>query len=41
MNGVEFRRTGTHCFDVFFDERFSERVSLEVTLARPADATTA
>ena len=41
MNGVEFKRIGTHCFDIFLDGRFTERVPLEVALARLTEPGTA
>jgi hypothetical protein len=34
LNGVTFKTTGTHCFDIFLDGRFVERVPLEVGLLR-------
>lgn len=38
MNGVPFRTFGTHCFDIFVDDRFMERVPIEVIRAK-IDAT--
>jgi len=37
LAGVTFRGPGTHCFDVFVDDRFMERVPLEVMLAEIKD----
>ncbi|MHB1345537.1 MAG: DUF6941 family protein [Thermoleophilia bacterium] len=34
LNGVQFATTGTHCFDIFLDGRFTERVPLEVGLLK-------
>jgi hypothetical protein len=36
MNNVEFQSSGTHCFDIFLDGRFMDRVPLEVALIRAA-----
>lgn len=38
LNAVTFNVPGTHCFDVFVDERFTERVPLEVMLAHLTEA---
>jgi hypothetical protein len=37
LAGVTFKGAGTHCFDVFVDGRFMERVPLEVMLAEIKD----
>ena len=34
INGVTFQTFGTHCFDIFVDDRFTERVPLELVHAK-------
>jgi len=38
LRGPTFRVVGTHCFDIFVDDRFMERVPLEVAVVRIKDA---
>ncbi len=38
LEGVTFQGPGTHCFDIFIDNRFMERVPLEVILVNLIDA---
>lgn len=41
LAGVTFRGPGTHCFDVFIDNRFMKRVPLEVRLSQGRSGSTA